>query len=142
MLNRKHVIALAMSLIIPSLAASAHASDNTKPLKLTQPCNMKMLKLQKPHHGRRMLAIEHSWNRALRPDRNYSTNDARILAQAAILKYGDKKVKVGDIAPFTNQKGRQRYAIQLIGKDNKVVKTLIMNPHTGHVRAKRNVSSR
>ncbi len=142
MLNRKHVIALAMSLIIPSVLASAHAGDNTSSLKLNQPCNTHILKLQKPHRGHRMLMIEHSWNRALRPARNYSTDEARILAQAAIVKYGDKKLKVGEIASFSNPKGRKLYNIQIIGKDSKVMKTLIMNPHNGHVRIKRNSSSR
>ena len=136
MFIKKQITGLALSLLLPAMVATAQASTLTPAVKLIPPQQHKhiqILRIIPVHQGH---TIEHSWLRALRPARHYTTDDARILAQAAILKYGEKTMKVGNIASVADAKGRQRYNILIIDKSNRVIKTLIMDPNNGLVKLK------
>lgn len=137
MLTRKHITALGLSLMLPAMLATAHADNTTPALKLLTPNQAQQQRIRNIKRKHHTHAIEASWRRALRPTRDYSTDDARILAQAGILKYGDKAMKVGDISSFNTPKGRHMYKIQILGKNKQMIRNLIMNPKNGRVRARR-----
>ena len=97
------------------------------------------------HHRGRMMrlivvpqhSLARSWRRALHVSKHFTTEQARTITESAILLYGNPNMQVGTIVPVKLRRGRHGYRIQILGKNGKLVKVVVMNAANGRVHSKR-----
>jgi len=131
---------IATGLVTVSLAGVAFA-DVAKPMPL-QPQNAspQMLKLQKPkppcHKGNKFKrAFKHSfmgsWAMGLHGVKQLTPTEAKTVADAAVILYGDSSMKVGKITAVPAKKGHENYQVQITNQDGKILKTYTMSGING-----------
>ena len=61
-----------------------------------------------------------------------------MITKAALLMQNRKSVKISKIAVIKNKRGHKMYLIQLINTKHKMMRTVVMNPASGHIRPVKN----
>lgn len=111
---------------------SLESSNNTvKPMKLIKP----VAKNQCSSHKFRK-SFARSWFMALRHTRQLTEAQAKIVAQAAVILYGDGSLSVGKVTPVKGQK-HENYQIQIVNNKTQVKNTILMNGINGSIMRKR-----
>ncbi len=67
-------------------------------------------------------------------NRKLTSNDARVLAEAKLIRQGRKHLKIGKVIAHTNKKGRKLFIAQITTQKGEVVERLAINPKTGRMR--------
>lgn len=82
-------------------------------------------------HG---LMVVGSWQRALTPERIKTPAEAKTVAQAAIILFGNpQEMQVGNVKPMKLRYGGNGYQITIIDARGDTIKTLIMNAKNGRL---------
>ena len=149
--NLKTIAALAVigaasiGMVTPSLAAS----QNTQALRI-MPATKAERVMPAKHHAKhevvrvtkivRVIKVgkhQRAWKLGLRRNLHLSSTDARTITKAALLMRGKKHISVGKIEPVVAKRGMKMYRIQLVNKNNRVVKSVLLNSRNGHIRPMR-----
>lgn len=127
---------------LQSMAAQTAPAMSLKPAQKVEQ-NQKMYK-QCPHkkrckHKRNMrhrMPIMFTWHKAMKGNKHFTADDAKVLTQAAILLYGNKDMQIKSITPVTSKRGKQFYRIEISSKNKPGVKTIMMNGANGKMWSK------
>lgn len=112
------------------------APDKQEPAQIT-PANGGPHKHHGLHKGKHHRAtLLKSWHRALGPDRVKTPAEAKTVAEAAIILFGNpQEMKVGEIKPMKLRHGNNGYQISIVDAKGATMKTLVMSAKNGSLHA-------
>ncbi len=107
----------------------------------TNNLNSPMLSLHKPCKDQRQFHCGHhfmhsfagSWMMGLQHAKQLTADQAKIVAEAAVILYGDSSMQVGTVTTVPSGDGHQNYQIQIINTSGQVLTTLKMNGSNGAI---------
>lgn len=73
------------------------------------------------------------WNLGLMQNKNLSADEARTIAEAALLMFNRRDLKIGDITPKT-MRGRDFYIIQIVDVKGNIASVVMLDKDTGIIR--------
>lgn len=131
----KPTILIANAILACSILSVAYAADQTD--IATQPQHTAKMLLIRPAKDRnafeRHKNFAHSWHRALQQTKQLSLEQAKTVATAAVILYGDSNMQVGEITPVAAQHDLQNYQVQITNKEGKTLETVLMNGRNGRI---------
>src|SRR5665213_1336846 len=74
-----------------------------------------------------------SWFKALHHVKQLTSEQAKTVAQAAVILYGDSDMQVGNITAVAGEHGQQNYQIQITNTTGETLATLLMNGNNGKI---------
>lgn len=124
-----------------SLLGLGFAADVTTQ---TTNSNTPMLPLQKPgmqkmHHGHFHFSnpffnsLPGTWVIGLHQAKQLTPDQAKIVAEAAVILYGDGDMQVGSVTAVPDNNGHNNYQIQITNKSGQVLTTLTMKGTNGKI---------
>ena len=121
-------------IIAVSLAGTGLAFTRTAQLMPLQPQahSPQMLVLQKSRQTFKH-SFTGSWAIALHRTKQLTSAEAKTVADAAVILYGDSSMKVGKITAVPGKKDHQNYQVQITNQDGKVLNTFTMNGVNGNL---------
>lgn len=106
----------------PTASPSA-AMMTTMPMPQSQHC-----KFQKYKHS-----FVGSWVIAFHQTKQLTAAQAKIVAQAAVILYGDSTMQVGTVTAVPGNNGQQNYQVQITNTAGNVLSTVLMNGRNGKI---------
>jgi hypothetical protein len=128
------VIALTLSSVgfsagMPNMTSTtpmgAAGSNAMMPLSMPQ---FQACKFQKYKHS-----FVGSWVNAFRQTKQLTADQAKIVAEAAVILYGDSTMQVGTVTAVPGNHGQQNYQIQITNTAGNVLSTVLMNGRNGKI---------
>lgn len=111
---------------MPSTSSAATTSGTMMP---TMPMpQFKLCKFQKYKHS-----FAGSWVTAFHQTKQLTVTQAKIVAQAAVILYGDSTMQVGTVTAVPGNNGQQNYQVQITNAAGNVLSTVMMNGHNGKI---------
>lgn len=126
---------------IISLLGIAIAEVGTQDPLQTVNHSSQMLNLQKKqkykcneiHNEQFKHSFSGSWIMALHHTKQLNPVEAKTVASAAVILYGDSNWKVGKITPIPSKNGQENYQVEITNQDGKVLNTFTMNGINGKI---------
>lgn len=73
------------------------------------------------------------WHLGLNRDKQLTTADAKVIAQAALLMRGHHDLQVGSIETKVTKHGFKFYVITIVNQSNQTVTRVVLNSKNGHL---------
>ncbi len=118
-----------------SLLSVSYAADQIDSVKQPQR-TAKMLLITPVQHqknAKHHKNFAHSWRHALQQMKQLSPDQAKIVAMAAVILYGDSDMRVGQITAVAADHGLQNYQVQILNKEGKIIESILMNGRSGRI---------
>ncbi len=124
---------LTAGIITASIAGVVFADQTSATQSVSQ--NEPMQTLFQPHfkHNKFKHSFMGSWIVALHHVKQLTPAQAKIVAQAAVILYGDSNMQVGSVTAVSGNNGQQNYQIQITSTAGKKLTTLLMNGNNGKI---------